>query len=78
MPEADDSVAAACCARNHPVWPATAIAESALPRNIKGRKSTAPGSSRRVAVRAVRNPGLGGVEDVEVAHGVAMVLPLLV
>ena len=39
------------------VWPATAIAESALPRNISGRKSTAPGSSRRVAVRAVRNPG---------------------
>jgi len=40
----------------NPVWPATAIAESALPRNIKGRKSTAPRSSRRVAVRAVRNP----------------------
>jgi len=40
----------------NPVWPATAIAESALPRNIKGRESTAPRSSRRVAVRAVRNP----------------------
>ena len=40
----------------NPVWPATAIAGSALPRNIKGRKSTAPRSSRRVAVRAVRNP----------------------
>jgi hypothetical protein len=39
----------------NPVWPATA--ESALLRNIKGRKSTSPRSCRRVAVRAVRNPG---------------------